>query len=158
MVNGYRKSMSALGLASVLALSGCMSMNGPGWERDSPPVAYSRDLHPGYGSVQAIDLIRHENSSGIGVGAIAGAVIGGLIGHQVGEGNGNTAATVIGAAGGALIGHQIEKQGQPQGDQFRLTIRMENGGYQTVTPNADFTDLRVGDRLHIDNGGAVRRY
>ena len=78
MVNGYRKSMSALGLASVLALSGCMSMNGPGWERDSPPVAYSRDLHPGYGSVQAIYLIRHENSSGIGVGAIAGAVIGGL--------------------------------------------------------------------------------
>ena len=87
-----------------------------------------------------------------------GAVIGGLIGHQVGEGNGNTAATVIGAAGGALIGHQIEKQNQPQGDHFRLTIRMENGSYQTLIQNTDFVDLRVGDRLHIDNGGAVRRY
>ena len=86
------------------------------------------------------------------------AVIGGIIGHQVGEGNGNTAATVIGAAGGALIGHEIEKQNQPQGDQFRLTIRMENGGYQTVIQNTDFVDLRIGDRLHIDDGGTVRRY
>jgi hypothetical protein len=33
-----------------------------------------------------------------------------------------------------------------------------NGGYQTLIQNTDFVDLRVGDRLHIDNGGAVRRY
>lgn len=157
-MNALKKSAAALGLAGMLALSGCAPMYGPGWERDYPPIAYSRDLYPGYGSVYAIDLIRPDRDSGIGVGAIAGAVIGGLIGHQVGEGNGNTAATVIGAAGGALIGHQIEKANQPQGDQFRLTIRMENGGYQTLIQNTDFVDLRVGDRLHIDNGGAVRRY
>ena len=118
-MNALQKSASAIGLAGMLALTGCT---------------------PG------------------GVGAIAGAVIGGLIGHQVGEGNGNTAATVIGAAGGALIGHQIEKQTQPQGDQFRLVIRMENGGFQTLVQNTDFVDLRVGDRLYIDNAGAVRRY
>jgi len=158
IVNALKKSVSALGLAGVLTLSACAPMNGPGWERDYPPVAYSRDLYPGYGTVQAIDLIRPEHDNGIGVGAIAGAVIGGLIGHQVGEGNGNTAATVIGAAGGALIGHQIEKQNQQQGDQFRLTIRMENGAYQTLIQNTDFVDLRIGDRLYIDNGGAVRRY
>ena len=153
-----RKSASAIALAGVLALSGCAQMVGPAWERDTPPVAYSRNLQPGYGSVYAIDLIRPERDSSIGIGAIAGAVIGGLIGHQVGEGNGNTAATVIGAAGGALIGHQIEKQNQPQGDQFRLIIRMESGSYQTLIQSTDFVDLRVGDRLHIDNGGAVRRY
>lgn len=158
IVTALRKSAAALGLAGMLALTGCAPMHGPGWERDYPPVAYSRDLYPGYGSVYAIDLVRPEQNSGIGVGAVAGAVIGGLIGHQVGEGSGNTAATVIGAAGGALIGHQIEKANQPQGDQFRLTIRMENGGYQTLIQNTDFVDLRVGDRLHIDNGGAVRRY
>nr|MBP6188716.1 hypothetical protein [Azonexus sp.] len=61
-------------------------------------------------------------------------------------------------AGGALIGHQIEKANQPQGDLFRLTIRMENGAYQTLVQNTDFVDLRIGDRLHIDSGGAVRRY
>jgi len=158
IMNALRKSMSALGLVGVLTLGGCVPMNGPGWERETPPVAYSRDLYPGYGSVYSIELIRPEHHSEIGVGTIAGAVIGGLIGHQMGEGNGNTAATVIGAAGGALIGHQIEQQNQPQGDQFRLTIRMENGGYQTLIQNTDFVDLRVGDRLHIDNGGAIRRY
>jgi outer membrane lipoprotein SlyB len=158
IMNAWRKSATALGLAGVLALTGCAPMHGPGWEQDYPPVAYSRDLYPGYGSVYAIDLLRPEHNSGIGVGAIAGAVIGGLIGHQVGEGSGNAAATVIGAAGGALIGHQIEKSNQPQGDQFRLTIRMESGGYQTLIQNTDFVDLRVGDRLHIDTGGAVRRY
>lgn len=159
-MNALKKSATALGLASALALGGCTPMYGPGWERDYPPIAYSRDLYPGYGSVYAIDLIRPEQRDGIGigVGAIAGAVIGGLIGNQVGEGNGNTAATVIGAAGGALIGHQIEKANQPQGDQFRLTIRMENGAYQTLIQNTDFVDLRIGDRLHIDEGGAVRRY
>ena len=97
IVNALRKSASALGLAGALVLSACTPMYGPGWERDSPPIAHSRDLYPGYGSVHAIDLIRPERDSGIGVGAIAGAVIGGLIGHQIGEGNGNTAATVIGA-------------------------------------------------------------
>lgn len=158
IVNALRKSAATLGLAGMLALTGCAPMHGPGWEQDYPPIAYSRDLYPGYGSVYAIDLVRPEPNSGIGVGAIAGAVIGGLIGHQVGEGSGNTAATVIGAAGGALIGHQIEKSNQPQGDQFRLTIRMESGGYQTLIQNTDFVDLRVGDRLHIDTGGAVRRY
>lgn len=64
-VNASRKLMSALGLAGVLAISGCAPIYGPGWEKDYPPVAYSRDLYPGYGSVQAIDLIRHENNSGM---------------------------------------------------------------------------------------------
>lgn len=158
IVNALRFSAAALGLACALTLGGCTPMYGPGWERDYPPIAQSRDLYPGYGSVYAIDVIRPEQNNGIGVGAIAGAVIGGLIGHQVGEGNGNTAATVIGVAGGALIGHQIEKANQPQGDRFRLIIRMENGSYQTLIQNTDFVDLRIGDRLHIDNGGAVRRY
>lgn len=157
-MNALRNATSALALSGLLALGACAPMHGPGWERDYPPVAYGRDLHPGYGSVYAIDLIRPEQNNGIGVGAIAGAVIGGLIGNQVGEGNGNTAATVIGAAGGALIGHQIEKANQPQGDLFRLSIRMEDGRFQSVTQNTDFVDLRVGDRLYIDNGGAVRRY
>jgi outer membrane lipoprotein SlyB len=158
IVNALRKSAAAFGLAGMLALGGCAPMAGPGWQQDYPPVAYSRNLYPGYGSVYSIDLIRPERDNSIGVGTVAGAVIGGLIGHQVGEGNGNTAATVIGAAGGALIGHQIEKSNQPQGDQFRLTIRMENGSYQTLIQNTDFVDLRIGDRLYIDNSGAVRRY
>lgn len=158
------KTGSILALGSTLLIGGCMPMYGPGWENerapDRPPIAYSRDLYPGYGSVQAIDPIRHDQESGssIGLGAIAGAVVGGLIGYQVGEGKNNTAATVIGAAGGALIGHELEKRTQTQADQYRLTIRMENGSYQSLVQNGEFVDLRVGDRVHIDRDGAIRRY
>lgn len=153
-----KRNGPVLALASVLLLSACVPMYGPGWQSEQPPIAYARDLYPGYGSVHAIDPIRHESNSGIGLGAIAGAVVGGLIGHQVADGKNNTAATVIGAAGGALIGHQLEKQTQTQADQYRLTIRMENGSYQSLVQNGDFVDLRVGDRLHIDRDGAIRRY
>ena len=65
-MNTLRKSASALALAAALALSGCAQLHLPGWEKDYPAVAYSRDLHPGYGSVHAIEEIRPEKS-GIGV-------------------------------------------------------------------------------------------
>lgn len=156
-MNNPRISVSALALAALLTLGACAPFHGPGWERDYPAVAYGRHLHPGYGSVHAIEQV-HQEDGGIGVGAVAGAVIGGLIGHQVGEGDGNKAATVIGAAGGALIGHQIEKKVRERDERFRLVIRMENGSYQTLEQKEDFVDLLVGDRLYIDNEGAVRRY
>lgn len=146
----------ALALLGALTLCACMPMYGPGWENEHPPVAYSRDLYPGYGQVQSIEPVRHESGNSIGIGAIAGAVVGGLIGHQVGEGKGNTAATVIGAAGGALIGHQLEKQ--TQNEQLRIGIRMENGAFQQLIANDERIDLRPGDRIHIDRDGAIRRY
>lgn len=152
-MNGFR---SALALTGTLLLGACTPVYDPAGERDYPPAAYSRDLYPGYGTVQAIEVIRAE-PDGIGVGAVAGAVVGGLIGHQVGQGDGNTAATVIGAVGGAVVGHQLEKQVQTKADQYRLTIRMENGAYQSVVQPSDFVDLRVGDRVRIDHGN-VRRY
>ena len=78
-----------------------------------------------------------------------------MVGHQVGAGSGNTAATVLGAAGGAYVGHQMENQ-QQSPDAFKVTIRMENGSYQSLTQATD-PGLRVGDRVRIDNG-EVRRY
>lgn len=147
---------STLALAGALLLGACAPLYDQALERDYPPAAYSRDLYPGYGRVHAIEVVRAE-PEGIGVGAVAGAVVGGLIGHQVGEGDGNTAATVIGAVGGALVGHQLERQMQTKADQYRLTIRMENGDYQSVVQPTEFFDLRIGDRVRIDNG-SVRRY
>ena len=44
------------------------------------------------------------------LGAAGGAVLGGLLGHQVGNGGGRTAATVIGAGAGAYAGNEIEKR------------------------------------------------
>lgn len=156
-MKAWKKSASTFALASAIILSGCAQLHYPGWEKDYPPFAQSSELRPGYGSVHAIEEI-HEEVDGIGAGAVAGAVIGGLIGNQVGEGDGNTVATVIGAAGGALIGHQIEKKVKEKEKRHQLTIRMENGSYQTLVQKKEFVELRVGDRLYIDDAGAVRRY
>jgi outer membrane lipoprotein SlyB len=87
---------------------------------------------------------------------IAGAVVGGIVGSQVGEGQGKTAATVLGAAGGAYVGHEMEKRSQQQTQAYRFTIRMSNGAVQTMTQTT-LADIRVGDRVMIENGVA-RRY
>jgi outer membrane lipoprotein SlyB len=155
---------SVIGLAAVLTLGACETMNSPA-NTSSPGTAYpqstnSSGVYPGYGVVQSIDVVRQDNAgiggSGIGIGTIAGAVVGGILGHQVGGGTGNTAATVIGAAGGAYAGHELEKRSQQQSDAYKFTIRMDNGSYQTLAQNTN-ADIRVGDRVQIDNG-VVRRY
>jgi len=159
---------SVLGLAAVLTLGACETMNTPANPSNSGsayPSTSSGGAYSGYGVVQSIELVQQGNTgktgiggSGIGIGTIAGAVVGGIVGNQVGSGRGNTAATVIGAAGGAYVGHEIDKrQQQPQAaDLYRLSIRMNEGSYQTLTQDT-VADLRVGDRVQIDNG-VVRRY
>ena len=145
---------SILGMIAVLTLGGCAGTNTRPYP-PSPNVASSGNVNSGYGTVQSIELIQEE-SSGIGVGAIAGAVIGGVLGNQVGAGRGNTVATVAGAAGGAYVGHELENRNQQQADAYRVTVRMEDGSNQTLMQNTS-DDIRVGDRVRIENGVA-RRY
>ena len=154
----------ALGLAAALTLGACANTNAPasaGSGATYPQSGTAAGAYSGYGVVQSIDLVQQQQNTGIGgtgigVGAIAGAVVGGIIGNQVGGGVGNTAATVLGAAGGAYAGNQIEKRNQQQVDAYKFTIRMNDGSYQTLTQNTN-ADVRVGDRVVIDNGVA-RRY
>jgi outer membrane lipoprotein SlyB len=109
-----------------------------------------------YGVVQSIALVPQNSTSSIGAGTIAGAVVGGILGHQIGDGTGNTAATVLGAAGGAYAGHELEKRNQAQqGNVYQLTVRLNNGTYQTLTQTTN-NDIRVGDSVRIDNGVAQR--
>ena len=109
-----------------------------------------------YGVVQSIALVPQNSTGSIGAGTIAGAVVGGILGHQIGDGTGNTAATVLGAAGGAYAGHELEKRNQAQqGNVYQLTVRLNNGTYQTLTQTTN-NDIRVGDSVRIDNGVAQR--
>lgn len=152
---------SAIGLAAILALGACANTNLPANSSGSayPQSTYSSNVYSEYGVVQSIDLVRVDNSgiggSGIGAGAIAGAVVGGILGNQVGGGSGKTAATVLGAVGGAYAGNQLEQRNQQQSDAYKFTIRLQNGSYRTVTQNIN-ADIRVGDRVKIDNGVAQR--
>lgn len=145
------------GLVAVLALGACAT-NSAAPAASSYPQ--STNVYTQYGVVQSIELVRQDNANpgGIGAGAIAGAVVGGILGHQVGGGTGNTAATVLGAAGGAYVGNQMEKnrQGTQQVNAYRFDVRLNNGTYQSITQTEN-DDIRVGDRVQIDNGVA-RRY
>ena len=158
----------SLGLAAALTLGACANTNlpagsGPAGSYPQTGNTSSSGAYSGYGVVQSIDLVQQQQQNsgiagtGIGVGAIAGAVVGGILGNQVGGGVGNTAATVLGAAGGAYAGNEVEKRNQPQTTSaYKLTVRMNDGSYQTLTQNSN-ADVRVGDRVVIENGVA-RRY
>ena len=147
---------SVIAVAAVLTLGACADMNMHSSRTAYPQSTNTGGVYSGYGTVQSIELVRRQDNSGIGTGAIAGAVVGGILGNQVGGGSGKTAATVIGAAGGAYAGHELEKRNQPQADTYKVTIRMSDGAYQTVTQTST-ADIRVGDRVRIENGVA-RRY
>jgi outer membrane lipoprotein SlyB len=159
-MNTMTKIGSALSLASLLALAGCNTMQPAYGDSSYPQSNQGSSAYVGYGVVQSIEVVRQDNSgiggSGVGAGTILGAVVGGIVGNQVGGGSGKTAATVLGAAGGAYAGNQIEKRNQNPSEAYRFTIRMNNGSYQTVTQTS-IDDIRIGDRVRIENGVA-RRY
>jgi outer membrane lipoprotein SlyB len=66
-----------------------------------------------------------------GVGAVAGGVLGGVLGHQIGSGNGRTAATVIGAVGGGFAGNEVEKRYHTV-TAYEVGVRMQDGSLRTV--------------------------
>ncbi|MEJ8855502.1 glycine zipper 2TM domain-containing protein [Variovorax robiniae] len=118
------------------------------------PYAYTE-----YGRIANIEVLRTERpGTGTGgAGAVAGGVVGGVLGHQIGSGNGRTAATALGVIGGALLGNSIEAQnnGPRVYESYRVSIQTENGGYRAFdVPNPG--DLRIGDRVRIDNGQISR--
>lgn len=138
--------VTAFFIASATLISGCANT-------DSRPVSsYEAPVRVTYGVIDNIEIIQASNNE-LGAGTIIGGIVGGVLGHQVGGGSGNDVATVAGAVGGAVVGHQVEKQNRQQ-DSYRIQIRLERGGYQTVTQG--ISDLRVGDRVRIENNHVTR--
>jgi outer membrane lipoprotein SlyB len=153
---------STVAVVAALALGGCATTNGSlfGGDGTSGAQTVSQSAYAGYGVVSSVEHIQQEpggiGGSGIGVGAVAGAVAGGLVGSQVGSGSGTTAAMIVGAAGGAYLGHEAEKwQRGPSEDVYRITVRMNDGAYQTLS-HSNATDYRVGDRVRIGDGMLYR--
>jgi outer membrane lipoprotein SlyB len=141
-----RQIVNALFLASATLMSGCANTN------PQPAASYDAPVRTAYGVIDNIETIGRDNNE-IGAGTVIGGIVGGILGNQVGGGSGNSVATVAGAVGGAVVGHQVEKQNRQQ-DSYRIQIRLEHGGYQTVTQ--DISDLRVGDRVRIENNHVSR--
>jgi outer membrane lipoprotein SlyB len=84
-------------------------------------------------------------------GAVVGGVAGAVVGNQVGRalGGSRDAATVLGGAAGAAIGSQA---GRAAADpHYRITIQTDSGAFRTYDVPAT-GDLRVGDRVRVENG------
>ena len=114
------------------------------------------DLCDNCGTVTNVKTVKKEGEAS-GGGAVIGGVLGGVLGHQVGSGNGRTAATALGVVGGALLGNSIEAQnnGPRVYESYRVSIQTDNGAFRAYdVPSPG--DLRIGDRVRIDNGQISR--
>ncbi len=152
--------MKNIRLIGAVMIAAAVSVGCAGPERQpyygSQPQGYQPP--PGnyrIGIVEKIEVIRKDDSGNV-AGTVIGGIVGGIIGHQIGQGRGQTAATIAGAAGGAVAGHEIEGRSRRTNESFRVTVRFDNGDYQTLTRD-DITDLRTGDRVRVE-GGRISRY
>lgn len=107
-----------------------------------------------HGTVEAIQVYRKGDGQPVNVGTLLGGLAGGVIGHQIGGGQGNTVATIGGAIAGAVVGHEIEKR-QVEGTRYRITVHLNSGATLTVD-EADELNLRVGDRVRVENNRVYR--
>ena len=91
------------------------------------------------------------------LGAVIGGVAGGLLGNQIGSGGGRAAATVLGAVGGAAVGQHLARNSSGALTQpgYRITMQSDQGAMRTYEVPAT-GDLRVGDRVRVDNGVIYR--
>lgn len=107
------------------------------------------------GNCGVVESIRQVEvkGQGTGLGMAVGGVTGGLLGNQIGHGGGRTVATIAGAAGGAYVGNEIEKSSRTQ-TAFRVTVRMEDGTYRTVTQRNQ-PGYAIGERVKVVDGAIV---
>ncbi|MDB5731247.1 MAG: hypothetical protein JWQ03_1142 [Variovorax sp.] len=123
------------------------------------PRAQGQAPYVEYGRVANIEVLRSETQATgtSGGGAVAGGLIGGVVGNRFGNGNGRAAATALGVVGGALLGNSIEAQrnGPRPQESYRVSVQTDSGAYRAFdVPNPG--DLRIGDRVRIDNGQLSR--
>jgi len=120
-----------------------------------PPAAVA-PAPPSCATCGTIDSVRITEKAGEGsaVGLIAGGLLGGLVGHQIGQGRGNTAATIVGAAGGAYAGHQVEKNAK-RTLHYDVTVRMDDGTLRTIGYDVE-PAFRSGDKVRFIDGRLTR--
>jgi outer membrane lipoprotein SlyB len=111
-----------------------------------------------YGRVTNLQVLQaQQEAQASGVGAILGGVAGAVVGRQIGGGNGRNVATVVGAVGGAVAGNAIEKSRSAGTvtQSYRVTVQLDNGSARAYDlPSSG--DLRIGDRVRVQNGQLFR--
>jgi outer membrane lipoprotein SlyB len=148
-------------VSSVLVVAGlaaCAAPMGQSAPVSNYPSNYPQTTYPVQTPQGNVEVLRsQEQARGSGVGAVLGGVAGAVVGSQIGGGSGRTAATVIGAVGGAVAGNAIEKNRntQPVNESYRISVQLDNGVARAFDVPA-FGDLRIGDRVKIENNQLYR--
>jgi outer membrane lipoprotein SlyB len=155
-----RTSTRVASIASCTALAAMLSACGvnPTLPASVPVSTYpaalpARTLE--YGRITNIEFFQGGTAtSGINVpGAIVGGVAGAVVGDALSGGRG--AATVLGGAAGAAIGSQVGRTQTPVSPVYRLTLQTDTGAFRTYdVPTTG--DLRIGDRVRVENGVIYR--
>lgn len=151
------QAIVAIAVLSAAVLSGCGTPNrDPSMSQYPPqyPASNAPAYYASYGVIESIQVQQASDNSGIG-GAVVGGVVGGVLGNQIGQGSGRTAATAAGVVGGAVVGNQIQKNNQQARTFYQITVRLDNGNRVAVAQDS-VTDLRVGDRVRIENNHVFR--
>ncbi len=82
------------------------------------------------GVVESVVAVKRKGEA-TGLGVVAGGVLGAVVGHQMGNGNGKKAMTVLGAVGGGVAGNEVEKRAR--GDTvYQVRVRMDDNTSRTI--------------------------
>ncbi len=167
------RTLSAVAATAILAACGGVPMNNQAQMGYPAPAAGTQSATVGTAAPAAVEMGRITDiqvaqptaaSSGPNVGravagGLIGAVVGSVIGKNIDNGHSRSGATVLGGAAGAAIGSGVGRNNAPQpaGQQlaYRVTVQTDQGLMRTYEVGA-LGDLRVGDRVRVDNGVIYR--
>jgi outer membrane lipoprotein SlyB len=149
MITRFIPVIGAMSMAMLLAA--CAAPEGTG---GFGSVAQAAPVRVEHGYVEAIQVYRKGDNQPVNVGTLLGGLAGGVIGHQIGGGSGNTVATIGGAIAGAVVGNEVEKN-RVEGTRYRITVHLNSGATLSVE-EADEVNLRIGDRVRVENNRVFR--
>jgi outer membrane lipoprotein SlyB len=157
-----RSTLAALAIATLGAFTpfapAAYANGGEDWRYTQHGSANPGVANISYGVVTAVEQGRSPGAEiNGGAGALIGGVLGAVLGRQVaGRGDARTAGTFVGAVAGALIGHQVERhRSRGESSVARVSVQLDRGGVITLD-GADVGDLRVGERVRVENNRVYR--
>lgn len=147
--------LSALALAAVALSASCTF---PSKTSIYDRASAGRSMNVDTGSVVAVRNVQISGRNtiiGVGGGGLVGAAA-----ASGGSGVGGAVAQAAGAVGGAILGEAVEEVATRK-DAQEITVKMKNGEtIAIVQPIASEGSFRVGENVHVLQGGAgatVRR-
>ena len=150
---------SVLVVAGLAACAAPMNPQAPvsSYPASSYPTQAPQGNYVEYGRVSNVEVLRtQEQGKGSGLGAVIGGVAGAVVGRQIGGGSGRDAATVVGAVGGAVAGNAVEKNRNTSvRETYRVSVQLDNGVARAYDVPS-YGELRIGDRVKIENGQLYR--